>query len=215
MSSLALLSATDQAGESGPKIVKRLAFALLTGFALMAVPAAAQNLTTPSHDFIEAVKKADGDKAISALSSHPEGLVNTRDDDGDTGLIISIKRSDETWTGFLLNKGADPNLAGQNGDTPLIAAARVGFEQAMEWLVTLGARVDEANRMGETPLIIAVQQREPQVVKFLLQHGADPDKTDHAAGYSARDYATRDTRAREILKMIDDAKPKSGATAAK
>jgi ankyrin repeat protein len=215
MSSLALLSAAYQAGESGPKIVKRLAFAFVIGSALLAAPSAAQHLTTPAYDFIDAVKKSDGDKALTVLSGHPEGLVNTRGPDGDTGLIIAIKRSDETWTGFLLNKGADPNLAGQGGDTPLIAAARVGFEQAMEWLVALGAHVDEPNRMGETPLIIAVQQREPQIVKLLLQHGADPDKTDHAAGYSARDYATRDTRARDILKLINDARPKAGATAAK
>ena len=178
---------------------------------MIAAPAAAQNLTTPGYDFIDAVKKRDGDKATSVLTNHPEGLINTKDGDGNTALIIAINRSDETWTGFLLNKGADPNLAGKAGDTPLIAAARVGFQQAMEWLVSLGARVDATNRMGETPLIIAVQLREPQIVRFLLAHGADPDKTDHAAGYSARDYAARDNRGREILKMINDKKPKTAA----
>ena len=193
--------------------MKRRAFAFLIGAALIAVPATAQTLTTPGYDFIDAVKKRDGDKATSVLTNHPEGLVNTKDGDGNTGLIIAINRSDDSWTGFLLNKGADPNLAGKDGDTPLIAAARVGFEQAMEWLVSLGARVDATNKMGETPLIIAVQQRETPIVRFLLEHGADPDKTDHAAGYSARDYATRDNRAREILKMINDRKPKTNAAA--
>jgi ankyrin repeat protein len=62
--------------------------------------------------------------------------------------------------------------------------------------------------MGETPLIIAVQQRETPIVRLLLDAGADPDRTDAAAGYSARDYATRDTRARDILKLIEDKKPK-------
>jgi ankyrin repeat protein len=195
--------------------VKRLAFAFLIGSALIASPVAAQNLTTPGYDLIDAIKKRDGDKAISVLSTHPEGIVNTKDGDGNTGLIIAIARSDETWTGFLLNKGADPNLPGKDGDTPLIAAARVGFEQAMEWLVTLGARVDTPNRMGETPLIVAVQERETPIVRFLLEHGADPDKADHAAGYSARDYATRDSRARDILKMINDVKPKPAGSAAK
>jgi ankyrin repeat protein len=69
--------------------------------------------------------------------------------------------------------------------------------------------------MGETPLIIAVQQRDAALVRLLLKAGADPDRTDAAAGYSARDYATRDQRARDILKMIDQAKPKPGASAAK
>jgi hypothetical protein len=52
-------------------------------------------------------------------------------------------------------------------------------------------------------------------VKLLLDHGADPDKTDAAAGYSARDYATRDPRAREILMLINNKKPTGSATAAK
>jgi len=73
----------------------------------------------------------------------------------------------------------------------------------------MGAKVDAANRMGETPLIIAVQQREIPIIRKLLEAGANPDKTDSAAGYSARDYAARDTRSREILKMIEDKKPKA------
>ncbi len=166
---------------------------------------------TAGNDFVEAVKKSDGDKAIQALSDHPQRIVDTKDGDGNTGLIIAINRSDETWAGYLLNKGADPNLGGKGGDTPLIAAARVGFEQAVQWLIGLGAKVDATNRMGETPLIIAVQQRELAIVRQLLAAGANPDRADAAAGYSARDYATRDARARDILKLIEDKKPKAAA----
>lgn len=193
--------------------MKQFGFAFLVCAALITSPAAAQSLTTKSYDFIKAVKDSNADKAIQVLSTEPKGIVNTKDDDGNTGLIIAISRSDEQWTGFLLNKGADPNLAGKNGDTPLIAASRVGFEQAVEWLLSLGARVDADNRMGETPLIVAVQQRQMPIVRLLLGAGANPDKSDSAAGYSARDYAKRDPRAREILKMIEDKKPKA-ATAA-
>lgn len=195
--------------------MKHLGIALFVAVALIASPSVAQQLTTAGYDFIDAVKKSDGNKAIDLLSQHPGGLVDTKDGDGNTGLIIAISRSDENWTGFLLNKGADPNLPGKGGDTPLIAAARVGFEEAAQWLLGMGARVDTDNRMGETPLIIAVQQRDTPLVKLLLDHGANPDKTDAAAGYSARDYATRDNRAREILKLIEDKKPKTAAAAAK
>ncbi len=210
MSSLALLSGTNQARSSGHKVVKQLAFALFVLSSLVASPAAAQ-MSTAGGDLIDAVRKSDGDKAIQLLSSRPSGIVDTKDGDGNTGLIIAINRSDEQWTGFLLNKGADPNVAGKGGDTPLISAARVGFETATEWLIGLGARVDTANRMGETPLIVAVQQHEVPIVRLLLNAGANPDKTDHAAGYSARDYATRDPRARDMLKLIQDKKPKGAA----
>jgi ankyrin repeat protein len=195
--------------------VKQLGFAFLVATSLIATPVAAQGLTTAGYDFVEAVKKSDGDKATEALTGHPRGIIDTKDGDGNTGLIIAISRSDEQWTGFLLNKGADPNLAGKGGDTPLIAAARVGFGNAIEWLLSLGAKVDTPNKMGETPLIIAVQQRETPVVRLLLNAGADPDRTDHAAGYSARDYAKRDSRARDILKLIEDKKPATTAAAAK
>jgi ankyrin repeat protein len=194
--------------------VKQLGFVLFLAAATAAAPATAQSLTTVGHDFIDAVKKSDGNKAIGILSSNPNGLVDTKDEDGNTPLIIAIDRADDEWTGFLLNKGADPNVAGKGGDTPLIAASRVGFETAVEWLLSLGAKVDTPNRMGETPLIVAVQQRNLPIARRLLDAGANPDKADTAAGYSARDYATRDGRSRDILKLIEAKKPK-GATAAK
>lgn len=194
--------------------MKQLAFVMFAATALVATPVTAQSLSNSAgYDFTEAVKKSDGDKATQLLESHPKGFVDTKDGEGNTGLIIAIARKDEQWTGFLLNKGADPNLAGKDGDTPLIAAARVGFDNAIEWLVALGARVDGSNRAGETPLIIAVQQRDAPVVRLLLNAGADPDRTDHAQGYSARDYAARDPRARDILKMIQDKKPAAARTA--
>lgn len=198
--------------------MKQLGFAIFLAAIAAASPVSAQSTGiggTAGMDFIDAVKKSDGDKATQILTSHPHGIVDTKGSDGNTGLIIAISRVDENWTGFLLNKGADPNLAGKDGITPLIAAARYGFTSAVEWLLGMGAKVDAANRMGETPLIVAVQQREPDVVRLLLKAGANPDKTDNAAGYSARDYATRDPRAREILKMIEDKKPKTSTAASK
>ena len=193
----------------GLKIVKRLVFVLVGAVSVIAAPVHAQGTGTTGIDFVEAVKKSDGDKANLILSGRPSGIVDTKDGEGNTGLIIAISRGDETWTGFLLNKGADPNLGGKGGDTPLIAASRVGFTQAVEWLLGLGAKVDAPNRKGETPLIIAVQQRELPIVRLLLNARANPDRADAAAGYTARDYATRDNRAREILRLIEDKKPKS------
>jgi ankyrin repeat protein len=103
-------------------------------------------------------------------------------------------------------------LAASNGDTPLITAARVGYTDAVELLLALGARVDATNKMGETALITAVQQREVDAVKLLLEHGANPDKADSAAGYSARDYAKRDTRNPQLLAAIEASKAKAATS---
>jgi len=188
----------------------KIAFAVVA-MAAVSCPALAQQGVGPdSYQFIKAVQKRDGNTATQLLADHPT-VINAKDAKGDTGLIMAIRNGDDDWTRFLLYKGADPNKPGAGGETPLIAAARVSFDSGADSLLGAGAAVDAANNSGETPLIVAVQQRDARLVRMLLGRGANPDHTDSLAGYSARDYATRDTRARDILKLINDAKPKTGA----
>lgn len=173
----------------------------------LAAPAWAQGSDVEA--FIEAVRDRDGGKALQVLNARGSVVLNGRNAHGETALLVAIGERDPTWTGFLLQEGADPNQAARSGEVPIVAAARLGFSDAVEWLLARGARIDQANRMGETALIVAVQQRHTPIVRMLLQNGADPDKTDAAAGYSARDYAKRDTRSRTILALIESTKPKS------
>lgn len=173
---------------------------------LSATPAEAQ--INMGSEFVEAVRKNDGNKVVELLQARPVGLIDSRNYDGDTALIIALARRDDEWTGFLLNSGADPELSGKDGATPLMTAARAGYLDGVGWLLGLHAKVDAANKAGETALIFAVQQHQPRIVTALLKAGADPDKTDHVAGFSARDYAARDPRLREIARIIEDMKPK-------
>ena len=174
-------------------------------------PVAAQNGGYDGIQFVDAVKKKDSDKLMELLRKNGRGIVDAKDVTGNTALIAAITDRNEDYTAFLLNQGADPNLAGKGGDTPLIVAARVGYADAVEWLLGQGAKIDATNRMGETALIVAVQQRQGALVRQLLAAGANPDKTDNAAGLSARDYAARDTRSRDILQAIEAKKPKAAA----
>lgn len=167
-------------------------------------PAVAQSQGLDGVNFVKAVRESDGDAALPLITSRPN-VVNARDDKGDTPLTVAVARRDDSWTFFLLGKGADPDMAARNGDTPLIIAARVGYVGGADGLLARNAKVDLANRMGETALIVAVQQRQRDIVKLLLDYGANPDKTDNAAGYSARDYAKRDARSRDIAALIDAA----------
>jgi len=194
--------------------MKKLYFALAAAIlTVTATPVAGQFSLSPSYEFLKAVRDRDGNKTTQLLDSGAPGLVNLRGDNGDTALTIVIGRQDLDWTEFMLSRGADPNLSGKAGDTPLMAAARVGFDDAVQLLLESGAKVDAENKMGETALIVAVQQRQPQIVKLLLNAGANPDKPDSAAGLSARDYAARDTRSRQILQLIEAKKPKPSASA--
>jgi ankyrin repeat protein len=173
--------------------------------ASLSSPALSQSQGLDGVNFVKAVRESDGDTALPLVTSRPN-VVNARDDRGDTPLTITVARRDSTWTFFLLDKGANPDLANRSGDTPLIIAARVGYMEGAQELLAQGAKVDLANKMGETPLIIAVQQRQRDIAKLLLENGADPDKTDNAGGYSAREYAKRDSRSRDILTLIESAK---------
>jgi ankyrin repeat protein len=173
-------------------------FAALT----IAVPAGAQVGGFDGINFVGAIRSGDNAKALELMRARPT-IINARDEAGRTALMEAIARRDDDWTMYLISLGADPNLAARNGDTALITAARIGYGEAVRELVSNGARVDAANRMGETALIIAVQQRSTPIVKLLLERGANPDRADSAAGLSAREYAKRDPRARDVLTLIE------------
>ncbi|MBA3526698.1 MAG: ankyrin repeat domain-containing protein [Pseudomonadota bacterium] len=175
----------------------------------MATAAPAQ-LASDGEKFVTLVREGDNAGALALLQSKAI-IIDSADSRGDTALLVALKGRDPAWSGHLIQAGADPNLAARNGDTPLIVAARVGFNDAAHWLLGAGAKVDGANKMGETALIAAVQERNVRLVELLLAAGANPDRTDSAAGFSARDYAKRETRFPQLLAAIEAGKRVPGA----
>jgi ankyrin repeat protein len=175
--------------------------------ASLAAPAAGQAGGYEGAQFVKAIQDGKTDDAVKLFNAQPT-LVNARDFNGVTALLAAINNRDDQWAGYLLQQGADPNLAGPKGETPLIAAARLGLTQIAGWLLELGAKVDGENKMGETPLIIAVQNRQVGIVQALIDAGANPDKADSAQGYTARDYARMEKRTPKLLQIIDAKKPK-------
>ena len=151
-------------------------------------PAAAQSYSD-GYLFLQAVEKKDLQKADELLGKPGSTLINSRDlTNGRSGLHIAADRRDVTWIAYLLENGANPNIADRRGVTPLMRASQLGFYEGIEQLVAAGARVDVSNSTGETPLILAVHRRDTSMMRILLKAGADPDRTDNS-GRSARDYA--------------------------
>ena len=185
-----------------------LAIALLVA----AAPAAAQITGSDGEAFIAAMKEGDGNKALELVEKPGSTVVNYRGSDGNAGLHIAMRRRNSNWVGYLLSRDADPNLGDKNGDTPLIISARLGFTEGAARLLMHRAQVDKTNRLGETALTVAVQARQTAIVKMLLEAGANPDKADHATGYTARDYAKRDSRSADMLRLIESVKTKKPAT---
>jgi uncharacterized protein len=173
----------------------------------LAAPAAGQAGGYDGSQFVKAIQDGKTDDAVKLFNAQPN-LVNARDFNGVTALLAAINNRDDQWTGYLLQQGADPNLAGPKGETPLMAAARLGLADIAGWLLEMGAKVDGENKMGETPLIVAVQNRQVAIVQALIDAGANPDKADSAQGYTARDYARMEKRTPRLLQIIEAKKPK-------
>lgn len=182
--------------------------------AVLSVPAGAQ-MFSEGFEFLKAVRERDGTTATNALNQPGSVLVNARDiSTGETALHIVVQRRDLVWLRFLLQKGANPNIAAKNGATPLVLATNLGFNEGVEALVDGGARVDVTNAAGETPLIAAVHRRDAGLVRLLLSKGANADRTDNS-GRSARDYAAMMNGNSQLLAEFDraDAARSSGAAA--
>jgi ankyrin repeat protein len=189
-----------------------LAAGAMLPMALMIAPAPALAQFSDSFNFLKAVKDRDGDKATQLLQKPGSTIVNTRDGStGQTALHIVVARRDLTWMGFLLAKGANPNLTDKDGNTPLMLATQLRFPDGARTLLAYGAQVDKANDNGETALIRAVQLRDVTMTRFLIAEGANPDKRDAIAGMSARDYAARERRTPGLVESLNTAKPKPDA----
>lgn len=186
------------------RTVFRLApLSLVASIAALALAPAAEAQFRGGYAFLQAVDDRDGTKATDALKDDP-AIVNTRNPDtGETALIIVTKRRDTTWLRFLLGKGGDPSIGDRQGMTPLMHSALLNSTDAAEELLDKKAPVDQTNRRGETALILAVQAKNSAMVRLLVRRGANPDKADHIAGMSARDYARRDDRSGQLLAMLD------------
>ena len=193
----------------GHILLKKTFFlAAAAGFILPAtvgvIAPAAHAQFSDSYNFLKAVKDRKGEEAEKFLAEPGTVIINTRDiTSGETALHIVIQRRDSTWLGYLLQKGANPNLADKKGTTPLMLATQLGYVEGIDVLTRRKAQVDQTNRAGETALILAVQLRNTEAVRALLKAGANPDKTDSRAGYSARDYAKQDGRASDIAAIIE------------
>ena len=190
--------------------MKRAIMAGLAAALMVGAPVLAQEgggIGGEGYQFIKAVKDRDILKAKGFIDHPGSTVVNTRDENGGTGLHMVTKDRDAGWMGFLIQEGADVNARDRAGNTPIIIAAAQDFADGIRLLIASGAQIDAQNRDGETALIKAVQAHDVSLVRVLVENGANPDKTDNVAGLSARDYAKQDRRSTMIARLLDEAKP--------
>ncbi|KAM3371779.1 hypothetical protein ACQJBY_018936 [Aegilops geniculata] len=101
--------------------------------------------------------------------------VNQRTFTGDTPLAISATYGTPAITRYLLDRGADPTLAGALWP-PLHAAASFGQCEIVELLLSTGIDVDHFDSVYGTALHVAATNAQDGSMNILLQHRADPNK---------------------------------------
>ena len=100
--------------------------------------------------------------------------VNLKDAVGRTPLRIATEKANTDIITFLIENGADVNIADANGNTPLIFIVnKTGNLEITERLLEKGAAVNAQNGTGETALMYAAWRGQPQIVQLLLEHHAD------------------------------------------
>lgn len=190
--------------------MKAMRSAILAGLmaaTIAPMPAAAQ--FSDGYTFLKAVRDADVAQAREYLDQPGSRIADTRDvKTGETALHIVVKRRDVGWINLIAMAGANLNARDNEGNTPLGLAASLAFSEGVMVLTYRKANVNQPNNRGETPLILAVHRGDLATVRALIEAGADPSIRDTIAGMSARDYAERDRRLGQILRIIDGAQPK-------
>lgn len=175
----------------------------IAALALIAAPLAAQAFSE-GFTFLKAVRERDGATAERILSNPSSTAIHARDSGTGEGVLhILVRGRDLNWLSFMLGRGARPDAQNNEGATPLILAAQIGWADGATELLARRANPNLGNRRGETPLIFAVQNRDVAMVRVLLAARANPNQTDHVAGSSAIDYARQDTRASQILRLLE------------
>ena len=126
-------------------------------------------LDTPEETLFRAVWKGD---VAAARGASPN--VNLNDAVGRTPLGIAAEKGHADMAMFLIEKGAEVNVADSNGNTPLIFIIhKTGNLALTKRLLEKGAAVNAQNRTGETALMYAAWRGYLEIAQLLLAHHAD------------------------------------------
>jgi ankyrin repeat protein len=154
-------------------------------------------------DIYEAVIAGDLDATKKFLSSDPKSI-NRHSRDGFTVLGFAAFFSRPGIARYLLEQGADPNIASSNDFkvAPLHSSVAAKSFEITQMLLDRGAQTNAVQQNDVTPLHAAAHNNSPAIAKALLKAGADKHlKTKD--GKNAMDFA-KEVDAKEIMDMLRD-----------
>ncbi len=138
---------------------------------------------------------------------------DTRDEKGNTLLMIASYSGNTQLVRQLLDLGANVHLENTSGWTALFMACHNpeldrGFPDVVEMLIEAGADIEKTIGYGIRPLMLAAGYGESPVVEVLLEAGAEP-KAANEGGRTARQMAT-DKNYVDVVNLLWEAETSSG-----
>lgn len=164
---------------------------------LMSTPVAAQ--FSAAYEVIKAVEDQDYTELRTKMLKCR--CPNVRTVEEVPVLVIAARNSDVQIAQYLLDQGANPNIADRSTRvTALMEFARRGNLEGVAMLVGRNVDLDAGDSTGQTALVKAVRSRQIQVIRALLDAGANVDMPDYQ-GQTALDVA-RSMRLRDVERVL-------------
>lgn len=129
--------------------------------------------------------------------------VNAVERDGTTPLQWAVYGEDTRILDYLLDAGANADLANREGVTPLALAAETGNEDIAAMLLDAGANVNATMANGETPLMMAARTGDVETIKLLVAKGADINAAENLRGTTALMWAAANRNGAAVKALVD------------
>jgi len=101
--------------------------------------------------------------------------VNDQNNEGCSALFVAVQGGFCGITGYLLQKGANPNTCNLKRESPLHIACCLNLNEICVALLRHGAWIEAEDECGETALHWAVREENLEISETLLRNGANPD----------------------------------------
>jgi len=113
---------------------------------------------------------------VQLLVDKYRACVNQQSANGESAIFLAVSAGHLEITQYLLQNGADPNVAtlADECNTALQAAVATDRLDLVETLLNNGAWLEQQDLVGETALHLAVREEKIPMVDYLLRRGANP-----------------------------------------
>lgn len=122
-----------------------------------------------------AIQRKQTEFARKLLTHQPYIDINLQDGDGNTALLLAVKRMDVITAQLLVESGADTEARNKVGQTALLIAVSNGEEKLWKMLLDRpnGSNINAGGGIYPTALHNASYQGELKTVEQLVNHGAN------------------------------------------